>query len=149
MRRQKDFHVSLTWMSTLGPMPLTISAILFLITIHRTQLPHLFDSSAIANQESLSGLEVEMRKLEGIVKEIFDEMVYLKAREERFTDTNGQPSLSSRPCKTHRSLFTPQRQRTNESKTLPGLPFSHWLVSGCGRYYISARSSSGNTLLIE
>jgi hypothetical protein len=45
--------------------------------------------SAIANQESLSGLETEMRKLEGIVKEIVDEMDYLKRREERFQDTNG------------------------------------------------------------
>jgi p24 family protein delta-1 len=47
-------------------------------------------SSAIANQESLSGLETEMRKLEGIVKEIVDEMDYLKRREERFQDTNGK-----------------------------------------------------------
>lgn len=30
-----------------------------------------------------------MRKLEGIVKEIVDEMDYLKKREERFLDTNG------------------------------------------------------------
>lgn len=30
-----------------------------------------------------------MRKLEGLVKEIVDEMGYLKKREERFTDTNG------------------------------------------------------------
>jgi hypothetical protein len=44
--------------------------------------------SAIANQESLSGLETEMRKLEGLVKEVVDEMNYLKKREERFTDTN-------------------------------------------------------------
>ena len=44
--------------------------------------------SAIANQESLSGLETEMRKLEGIVKEIVDEMDYLKTREERFQSTN-------------------------------------------------------------
>lgn len=48
----------------------------------------LIYSSAIANQESLSGLETEMRKLEGIVKEISEEMTYLKRREERFTDTN-------------------------------------------------------------
>jgi hypothetical protein len=47
--------------------------------------------SAIANQESLSGLETEMRKLEGIVKEIVDEMDYLKKREERFQNTNGMP----------------------------------------------------------
>lgn len=49
-----------------------------------------FFTSAIANQESLSGLETEMRKLEGIVKEIVDEMDYLKKREERFQDTNGK-----------------------------------------------------------
>ncbi|OCH85830.1 hypothetical protein OBBRIDRAFT_797764 [Obba rivulosa] len=46
------------------------------------------DYNAIANQESLSGLETEMRKLEGIVKEIVDEMDYLKKREERFQLTN-------------------------------------------------------------
>jgi hypothetical protein len=46
------------------------------------------DYNAIANQESLSGLETEMRKLEGIVKEIVDEFGYLKKREERFADTN-------------------------------------------------------------
>ncbi|RDB28026.1 Endoplasmic reticulum vesicle protein 25 [Hypsizygus marmoreus] len=46
------------------------------------------DYNAIANQESLSGLETEMRKLEGLVKEIVDELGYLKSREERFTDTN-------------------------------------------------------------
>jgi len=38
------------------------------------------DYNAIANQESLSGLETEMRKLEGIVKEIVDEMDYLKKK---------------------------------------------------------------------
>ncbi|KAF7966668.1 hypothetical protein HWV62_37533 [Athelia sp. TMB] len=46
------------------------------------------DYNAIANQESLSGLETEMRKLEGIVKEIQEEMSYLDEREKRFTDTN-------------------------------------------------------------
>ena len=49
--------------------------------------------SAIANQESLSGLEVEMRKLEGIVKEIVDEMGYLEEREERFSNTNSEYRL--------------------------------------------------------
>ena len=49
----------------------------------------IHSSSAIANQESLSGLETEMRKLEGIVKEVVDEMTYLRKREERFTKTNG------------------------------------------------------------
>lgn len=46
------------------------------------------DYNAIANQESLSVLETEMRKLEGIVKELVDEMNFLKRREERFSDTN-------------------------------------------------------------
>lgn len=44
--------------------------------------------SAIANQESLSGLEIEMRKLEGVVKEIEEEMGYLEIREQRFAETN-------------------------------------------------------------
>ena len=51
--------------------------------------------SAIANQESLSGLETEMRKLEGIVKEIVDELGYLKTREERFQATNSTSLLAS------------------------------------------------------
>jgi len=46
------------------------------------------DYNAIANQESLSGLETEMRKLEGVVKEIVDELGYLRQREERFQITN-------------------------------------------------------------
>ncbi len=45
--------------------------------------------SAIANQESLSILEVEMRKLEAVVKEIVDELRYLQRREMRMRDTNG------------------------------------------------------------
>ncbi|KAF8155958.1 emp24/gp25L/p24 family/GOLD-domain-containing protein [Crassisporium funariophilum] len=51
------------------------------------------DYNAIANQESLSGLETEMRKLEGIVKEVVDEMGYLKKREERFTETNSSTNI--------------------------------------------------------
>jgi hypothetical protein len=47
------------------------------------------DYNAIAKQESLSGLEVEMRKLEGVVKEIVEELNYLKRREARMRDTNG------------------------------------------------------------
>ncbi|KAI9567451.1 emp24/gp25L/p24 family/GOLD-domain-containing protein [Boletus coccyginus] len=46
------------------------------------------DYNAIANQESLSGIETEMRKLEGVVKEIVDELNYLKKREEKFANTN-------------------------------------------------------------
>ena len=41
-----------------------------------------------------------MRKLEGVVKEIVDEMNYLKKREERFQSTNSAftPSASSFLC---------------------------------------------------
>jgi len=46
------------------------------------------DYNAIAAKESLSGLETEMRKLEGLVKEIQDEMDYLRKREMRFQSTN-------------------------------------------------------------
>ncbi|SGY44436.1 BQ5605_C001g00157 [Microbotryum silenes-dioicae] len=52
------------------------------------------DYNAIAKQESLSGLEVEMRKLEGVVKEIVEELNYLKRREARMRDTNGQSNRS-------------------------------------------------------
>ena len=68
--------------------------LLSLPSLNRVSLPlvptrYLIHSrSAIANQESLSGLETEMRKVEGIVKELIDDMSYLKRREERFTQTN-------------------------------------------------------------
>lgn len=51
------------------------------------------DYNAIANQESLSGLETEMRKLESVVSEIMNEMEYLKKRESKMRDTNGEWSL--------------------------------------------------------
>jgi hypothetical protein len=35
-----------------------------------------------------------MRKLEGVVKEITDEMNYLQRREERMRDTNGEFSIN-------------------------------------------------------
>lgn len=53
------------------------------------------DYNAIANQESLSGLETEMRKLEGVVGEIVNEMEYLKKREIKMKDTNGEYLSSS------------------------------------------------------
>lgn len=42
-----------------------------------------------------------MRKLEGIVKEIVDEMDYLKKREERFQTTNGKSHIPA-TCPTDR-----------------------------------------------
>lgn len=50
------------------------------------------DYNAIANQESLSGLETEMRKLEAIASEVVNEMDYLKKRESKMRDTNGKSS---------------------------------------------------------
>ncbi|KDN52927.1 endoplasmic reticulum vesicle protein 25, partial [Tilletiaria anomala UBC 951] len=46
------------------------------------------DYNAIANQESLSGLETELRKLEAVADEVLNEMDYLKKREARMRDTN-------------------------------------------------------------
>ncbi|WVO16976.1 hypothetical protein L204_104662 [Cryptococcus depauperatus] len=46
------------------------------------------DYNAIANQESLSILEVEMRKLEAVAKGIVEEMGYLQRREMKMRDTN-------------------------------------------------------------
>lgn len=56
-----------------------------------------FFDSAIANQESLSILEVEMRKLEAVTKEIVEEMGYLQRREMRMRDTNGRISFHISP----------------------------------------------------
>ncbi|KAI3629060.1 hypothetical protein CBS9595_000132 [Malassezia furfur] len=47
------------------------------------------DYNAIANQESLSGMETELRKLATTADEILDEMEYLKSREQRLSSTNG------------------------------------------------------------
>lgn len=46
------------------------------------------DYNAIANQESLSGMETELRKLAEIADEILDEMEYMKLREQRLSTTN-------------------------------------------------------------
>ena len=68
--------------------------------VHSIVCPNIgFPNSAIANQESLSALETEMRKLEGIVKEIVEEMDYLKKREEKFQNTNGACSPNSIPVR--------------------------------------------------
>lgn len=47
------------------------------------------DYSKIAKAEKLEPLEVELRKLEKVVQEIWDEMEYLKRREAKMRDTNG------------------------------------------------------------
>jgi emp24/gp25L/p24 family/GOLD len=82
--------------------------------------------SAIANQESLSGLETEMRKIEALVKELIDDMTYLKKREERFRKTNSEfyiPRVFIRPCST-----LVQSQLADVCKTLLGSPLPLWVV---------------------
>ena len=83
-----------TWTSTLAQMPLTTTP-----SQKRVRPPRLCYRALLGRDpadqlacvratESLSGLEVEMRKLEGVVKEIVDELNYLKRREARMRDTN-------------------------------------------------------------
>lgn len=50
------------------------------------------DYQKVVNAENLNPLEAELRKLETVVKEIVDEMNYLKAREAKLRDTNGNYS---------------------------------------------------------
>ena len=108
----------------------------------------LTSCSAIANQESLSALETEMRKLEGVVKEIVDEMNYLKKREERFQSTN-RTSLF-----THIFIMTMiyilcQFRRTTVSKTSRGSRSSRSSAWDSGRYSTYARSLNGSISLTE
>jgi hypothetical protein len=62
------------------------------------------DYAAIAQKESLSGIETEMRKIETSIREIVDEMDYLKRRETRFRDTNGMDLGSFAPVRSPHSL---------------------------------------------
>jgi hypothetical protein len=55
-----------------------------------------------------------MRKLEGVVKEIVDELSYLQKREMRMRDTNGENLRSQQ-------LSDGKNQRTSESRTLLSL----------------------------
>lgn len=52
------------------------------------------DFKKMANAEKLDPLELELRKLETVVKEIVDEMNYLKRREAKLRDTNGNDTLT-------------------------------------------------------
>lgn len=76
------------------------------------------DYNAIANQESLSGLETEMRKLEAIAGEVVNEMDYLKKREGKMRDTNGE-SLYLLQREPHIDSITQNRQM-QESRTQHG-----------------------------
>lgn len=105
--------VLLTSTLILAQMPLTTSEALMLACA-RWCLQSL--SSAIAAQESLSGLETEMRKLEGIVKEIVEEMDYLKRREQRFSSTNGRSQHDLVLATFLIIAIFVQSQRTNASR---------------------------------
>ena len=47
------------------------------------------DYAKLAEQEKLKPMEVELRKLEDMVKDILENMEHLQAREERMRNTNG------------------------------------------------------------
>lgn len=79
--------------------------------------------SAIASQDGLSAMEVEMKKLEGIVKEIVDELGYLKERETKFQLTNGTYHnryllYSEVPNSETNSFISLQRLRMNGCRIL-------------------------------
>lgn len=103
------------------------------------------DYNAIAKAESLSGLEVEMRKLEGVVKEIVDELNYLKRREARMRDTNGQHRVcfggpaAAQNCPTE---STNDRVRRFSTLTIVVLIFSGlwqiWYLRRCAAPFLPA-----------
>lgn len=50
------------------------------------------DWDNIAKKEHLDALSVEMRKLEGSIREIYAEMLQLQQREQEMRDLNGERS---------------------------------------------------------
>lgn len=82
--------------------------------------------SAIANQESLSALETEMRKLEGVVKEIVDELGYLKKREERFQVTNSAYFNNSNQISPTYSTIISVNKRTRTKLRVVLVTFARW-----------------------
>jgi hypothetical protein len=53
------------------------------------------DTQEMARKEHLKPLEVELRVLESVMDSIVDEMEYLKGREAKMRDTNGNTPLYS------------------------------------------------------
>lgn len=49
------------------------------------------DWDSIAKKEHLDSLTVEMRKLEGTIREVYNEMIQLQQREQELRDLNGEP----------------------------------------------------------
>lgn len=55
------------------------------------------DWDSIAKKEHLDSLTVEMRKLEGTIREVYNEMIQLQQREQELRDLNGAaPSAAGR-----------------------------------------------------
>jgi hypothetical protein len=53
------------------------------------------DWDTIAKKEHLDQLSVEMRKLEGVIREVYAEMLQLQQREQEMRDLNGEHPVGS------------------------------------------------------
>lgn len=52
---------------------------------------HTQDWDAVAKKDHLSDMATELRRLEGTIREIHQEMVQMRSREEEMRNINGQP----------------------------------------------------------
>lgn len=86
-----------------------------------------------------------MRKLEGQLKAIVDDLGYLKEREERFAKTNCELYF----CKADSQLKSREIQRTNEYRALLGSSSCAWLSQVPTKSFIYGASSSENTSSTE
>jgi hypothetical protein len=87
-----------------------------------------------------------MRKLEGVVKEVVDEMGYLKKREERFQATN---SVFPFCFLIYDSLTLVKCQQTTELRISHGLRSLRSFAWDYGRYSIYDPSSNESISLTE
>ena len=56
------------------------------------------DWDAIAKKDNLNEMSMELRRLEAMVKEIHEEMLFLRTREEEMRDLNGEISYPEARC---------------------------------------------------
>lgn len=61
-----------------------------------TGLLHVQDWDAIAKKDNLNDMSTELRRLEAMVKEIHQEMLFLRSREEEMRNINGACSKHGR-----------------------------------------------------
>ena len=54
------------------------------------------DWDAIAKKDNLNEMSMELRRLEAMVKEIHEEMLFLRTREEEMRDLNGEQTTTNR-----------------------------------------------------